>query len=83
MDRSRIEDIKELERMLSEAEPGTKRHYAIQTALKNISNQNRYIRAMRESLLRHVRNNDVDEIKDIGEWAATHSKYQNDPLYKK
>lgn len=76
MDRGREADKIELEKMLSEEEPGTRRWYYIREVLKNIHHQNRYIRSMRESLLRHVRNNDVDEIKDIGEYVAGKDKYK-------
>lgn len=77
MDRGRVEDLKELEHMLKQTEPGTKQWYRIREVMRNISYQNKYIRDMREALLRAVRHNDVDEIKDIGEYVKKKSHYQS------
>jgi len=72
-------DARETLRLIGEMEqhasPSLRRK--LEFVAKNISRPSAKIRDMREALIRAKKNQDLGEIKDIEDWAFSHSGYQH------
>ena len=72
----RYHDMIELKRALSRAKNDHEKT-SILKSIECIKQETGSIRSMRERLIKAHREGDHDEIKDIHEYVASHSKYQN------
>jgi glutamyl-tRNA reductase len=76
-DKTREEDIKELERIIRDPMSDANKKYWAREVIRHISNPTAKVLSMRESLLKEMRNGRTDNVKDITEWAQSHSEYKN------
>lgn len=56
---------------------GSERQY-LDYLIQQIANESKEVKNMRKSLIKAVRNNDVDEIKDIHEYIKNKRRYHNE-----
>jgi hypothetical protein len=75
-DIGRLNDLETLNKALKNAPPG--QVVRVQKTIHNILNESPIQKSMREALIRASRNGDLQEMKDIREYVASHKKYQNE-----
>lgn len=80
LDPDERETMRLLEEMERHASPSLRRKLGF--IARNIRHRDARIRDMRDALMRAKRNQDIDEIKDIEDWAFSHKNYQ-DSRYEK